>query len=263
MVAVSYEPLIRDMTWSYSRVKTFEDCKHKWYLKYILFPNHRGKDLFFASYGTLMHELLASYNKGEKTADQIRTEYIKDFKTKVRAKPPSRAVFENYFTDGLEYLKALRPSGNKILSVENKAEFSINSIPFVGYIDLVEEQDGGIILLIDNKSKVLKPRSSGKKPTKGDGELDIFLQQLYLYSYYIFVEYGQFPEKLCFNCFRKNLFIEEPFDKKAYECTIDWFLNKIEEITAEVAFRPSAEYFKCNHICEMQEYCDYYRLLKG
>jgi len=155
------------------------------------------------------------------------------------------------------------PSENKILSVENKAEFTIRSVPFVGYIDLVEQDNNGFILLIDNKSKVLKPRSLGKKPTKSDAELDTYLQQLYLYSYYIFAKYGQFPDKLCFNCFRKGLFVEESFNDEVYECTINWFLNKIEEIIAETEFSPSIEFSHCNYICEMQDYCNYYKLMKG
>ena len=33
---ICYAPLIDDMTWSYSRVKSFEDCPYKWFLKYIV-----------------------------------------------------------------------------------------------------------------------------------------------------------------------------------------------------------------------------------
>jgi len=244
-------------------VKTFDDCAYKWFLKYIKLPNIESKELFFASYGIFMHELLQAYNNGQKTADQIKKEYLTGFKTHVKAAAPSEAIFKSYFLDGLQYLNSIQPSGNKILSVENKAEFIIRSKPFVGYIDLIEQDNSGSILLIDNKSKVLKPRKVGKKPTKADNELNTYLKQLYLYSHYIFIQYGKFPSKLCFNCFRKGLFIEEPFNQEAYENAIDWFLNKIDEIISAQEFRPSIEYFKCQNICEMQDYCEYYKISKG
>jgi RecB family exonuclease len=263
MGEVSYEPLVRGMTWSYSRIKAFDDCPYRWFLKYIKYPECDKKNLFFASYGIFMHELLESFNKGEKTAEQVKSEYLRDFRARIRMRAPSEAVFKNYFTDGLQYLSTIKPSGREILSIENKAEFTINSMPFVAYFDLLEREQSGSILLIDNKSKVLKPRSNRTKPTKTDEELDTYLKQLYLYSYHIFARYGQFPSKLCFNCFRKSVFIEEPFSQEAYDNAIDWFLGKITEIVVETDFPPSVEYFKCQYLCEMQDYCDYYRLSKG
>ena len=210
-----------------------------------------------------MHELIASHNSGEKPAQQLKLEYINGFRSKVKAPAPSRKVFENYFTDGLNYFNSLSPSGNEKLMIEIKAEFKIDSIPFVGYIDLVERDNSGDILLIDNKSKALKPRSTGNKARKSDEELDEYLRQLYLYSYYIFAQYGRFPDKLCFNCFRKDLFIEEPFDKTAYERAIGWFLNKIEEIAVETEFNPDIDFFRCRYLCEMQDHCEYFKLNWG
>ena len=69
MGEVNYAPLIDDMVWSYSRIKAFEDCPYRWYLKYI--KRFHGKDMFFSSYGTFMHKLIELYHKGEKTPRQI------------------------------------------------------------------------------------------------------------------------------------------------------------------------------------------------
>lgn len=43
MGEVNYAPLIDDMVWSYSRIKAFEDCPYRWYLKYI--KKFHGKDM--------------------------------------------------------------------------------------------------------------------------------------------------------------------------------------------------------------------------
>ena len=51
------------MTWSMSRLKSYEDCPYGWFLKYI-----KGKsdcDRFYATYGSFMHRLLEQYYRGE------------------------------------------------------------------------------------------------------------------------------------------------------------------------------------------------------
>lgn len=53
MGEVNYAPIIQEMTWSYSRIKAFDDCHYRWYLQYI--RRLHGKDMFFASYGSFMH----------------------------------------------------------------------------------------------------------------------------------------------------------------------------------------------------------------
>ena len=93
-----------------------------------------------------------------------------------------------------------------MVGVEKKVDFVVNGIPFVGYIDFLGEKDGDLYV-VDNKSRILKPRSSRAKPTKADEELDAYLRQLYIYSAAVEEEYGKTPKSLCFNCFRDKLFI--------------------------------------------------------
>lgn len=199
MGEVNYAPLIDDMVWSYSRIKAFEDCPYRWYLKYI--KKFHGKDMFFSSYGTFMHKLIELYHKGEKTPRQIVDMYLQDFKTEVVGRAPNRKVFSSYFTGGLQYLKALQPFPYGMVGVEKKVDFVVNGIPFIGYIDFLGEKDGDLYV-VDNKSRILKPRSSRAKPTKADEELDAYLRQLYIYSAAVEEEYGKTPKSLCFNCFR-------------------------------------------------------------
>ena len=263
---ISYKHLIESMLWSHSRVKAFEDCPYCWYLKYIYYPAESpeiSKELFFASYGSFIHNLLKDYYKGEVSAFNIRTSYLTDFATGVKGFAPSKAIYENYFLDGFRYLSSLRPSENEVLSVEDKAEFVVSSTPFVGYIDLVERDCDGNIIITDHKSKDMKPRSKRKKPTLTDAELDSYLRQLYLYSHYIKEKYGQFPSVLRFNCFRKGVVIEQQFNMEAYKEAIAWHLQKIDEISAEQDFRPDIEFWKCRHLCECQDVCEYYQLSKA
>ena len=191
MGEVNYAPLIDDMVWSYSRIKAFEDCPYRWYLKYI--KKFHGKDMFFSSYGTFMHKLIELYHKGEKTPRQIVDMYLQDFKTEVVGRAPNRKVFSSYFTGGLQYLKALQPFPYGMVGVEKKVDFVVNGIPFVGYIDFLGEKDGDLYV-VDNKSRILKPRSSRAKPTKADEELDAYLRQLY--TGYYFEEVPEWIQRL-------------------------------------------------------------------
>ena len=69
MGEISYAPLIKDMVWSYSRIKAFYDCPYRWYLKYI--RKLHGKDMFFSDYGSFVHKLIELYYRGEKTQSQL------------------------------------------------------------------------------------------------------------------------------------------------------------------------------------------------
>lgn len=260
MGEVSYKPLIQDMTWSYSRIKAFTDCPYRWYLKYIRYPEENGKPMFFSDYGSFVHELIAAYYSGEKTADQVHIEYLTGFNDHVLGRAPNDKVFTNYFVSGSQYLRSIQPSENEVVAVEQKVETSVSDIPFVGYIDRIDRNKDGDLLVIDNKSRTLKPRSGKTKPTKADEELDDYLLQLYIYSSFVKDKYGMFPCQLCFNCFRNGTFIVEPFLPEKYEAALKWVSDMVAIIEEEKDFRPDMEYFKCRYLCEMNDRCDYYRL---
>ena len=254
---VIYEPLIRDMTWSYSRIRAFEDCPYRFYLKYIRFPGKNGKRLFFSDYGVFVHELIADYLTGRKSAEEAELTYLTRFRERVPSPAPSGKIFAGYFADGLAYLRGLRHPDSAVLAVEKREDFSVSGIPFTGCIDRVDEDRDGRLVITDNKSRALKQRSKKAKPTQGDAELDRYLRQLYLYAVPVRERYGRFPDKLCFNCFRSGLLIAEPFREAAYFDTLSW---KIEEIARETDFRPELEFFKCRYLCDMQDRCEYHEL---
>ncbi len=252
-----YEPLIRDMIWSYSRVKSFGDCPYRWFLRYI--KKHKGKELFFASYGTFAHKLLEQYYKGELSQDKLYSTYLGNFKEEVKGSAPDKKIFTNYFKDGLKYFKEFQPFPFETIAVEEKVDLNIDGVKFTGFIDYVGKDKDGIIV-VDNKSRNLKPRSNRSKPTKTDEELDSYLRQLYLYSAAIKSKFDCYPKELCFNCFRTQQLIREPFKIEEFHKAEEWLKSSVNAIAKETDFNPNMDYFKCKHLCEMQQYCDYYRL---
>lgn len=256
MADISYAPLIEGMTWSYSRIKTYEDCPYRWFLKYIRFPHFHGDGLFFAEYGKFLHELIAGYYSGEQNAAQTQLLYLEKFKDRVRGRPPTATVFQNYFSDGARYLRDIRPPPYPILAVEKQLSFHVSQYPFTGFIDFLGDDSG--LVVGDHKSRKFKPRSGRSPPTKGDLELDDYLRQLYLYSVAIESIYGSPPKRLCINAFRSGLMIDEPYREEAKDEACDWAKQKIEEITTKQEFDAAPEYFKCRYLCEMHHLCEYF-----
>jgi hypothetical protein len=206
-----------------------------------------------------MHKLIEQYYTNGKTPQELCDMYLQGFKDSVVGRAPNGTVFENYFRSGLQYLKRIQAFPYNMIAVEKKVDFNISGIQFVGYIDFLGEKDGEYYV-VDNKSRVLKQRSNRPKPTKADTELDSYLRQLYLYSAAVEQECGKPPKSLCFNCFRIPILIEEPFSEQAYADSKQWAADMVRKIADETDFSPDVEYFKCTHLCEMNESCEYFRL---
>lgn len=247
------------MTWSYSRITSFEDCPYRFLLNYILHKDKKKQ--FFSEYGGFVHELIAKYLTDEFDKDELSYYYLKNFQNVVPKNAPNFKVYSNYFNQGLEYLDSLNLPDNKTIAVEKRTDFEIEGKKFVGIIDLIQ-QDSGLIIC-DHKSRALKPRSKGKRYLKTDEELDKYLRQLYLYSIPVKEIYGEYPKQLRFNCFRTQTVITEPFSVKDFEKTKVWAVKMISKIEENDNWKPNAELFKCKYICDHCLNCEYYKMIGG
>lgn len=253
---VSYKPIIEDMVWSYSRVKSFIDCPYKWFLSYI--HNEEEKPMFYASYGSWSHNLINSFYNGTIKKDELPSAFLLGFSENVKGERPKQSTVEKYIKSGVEYFNNFKPFPFEKISVEEKIDFDIDGIPFIAIPDFIGSR-GGAIGVVDNKSRELSPRSSkpGKETAK-DRELDEMLVQLYIYSHAVYKKYGEMPRFLCFNCFRNRKFIEEPFSKDKYIKALDWAKKEVEAITNEDDFYPQVDFFRCKYLCGFHNECCYY-----
>lgn len=261
MSDVSYKPLIDDMVWSYTRVKSFEDCPYAWFLQYI--RKEPKVDKFYASYGSFIHSLLEKYYKGEANKDGLYLDFLLGFQEKVTGTRPKADVVSKYIESGKTYFQNLSELDMKIIAVEKKVAFELEGYPFVGYIDLLCETADGDIVIIDHKSADLKPRSNRKNPTQKDQELDEKLKQLYLYSIAVNDEFGKFPKYLCFNCFRNGNFIKTEFDENAFSDACKQIVEDVKLIEATSDFYPRIDYFYCKYLCGQSENCWYNEEIEG
>ena len=250
-----YKPLIEDMTWSYSRVKAFTDCPYRWFLKYIKkLPEEKQ---FYSSYGSLVHDILARYYLGLLSKDELPETFLFEYKKSVGGELPDEKVVRNYVNSAKNYLQNFRPLPYETVAVEKRIGFEIDGVPFVCFIDHLGKTKDGFVIT-DHKSKSMKARSRRAKPTEGDKLLDDMLRQLYVYAAAVKQRYGEFPVKLCFNSFRTNRLIEEPFRLQAYHEALDWAKEQIEEIRNAEEFLPHPDFFSCRYICGVHQQCCYY-----
>lgn len=250
-----YRPLIEDMCWSHSRITCFQDCPYRFFLRYI--SGCEQTPQFYASYGKFMHKLLELYYKGEISQEEMQIKFLFDFQREVQGDRPAPSTVEKYIRQGIEYLREFRPLPFTPLEIEKRVEFTVGERPFVGIIDYLGKTEDGSLVLVDHKSRDMKPRSGKAKPTLSDMELDRMLLQLYLYCKPVFEEYGEFPEELCFNCFRTGILIREPFRDDAYREALAWAEKSVAEIEGEEEFSPYIEFFSCTQLCDMRDFCCY------
>lgn len=251
---VSYRPIMEDMIWSHSRIGAYEDCPYKFFLKYI--KDYKDTDMFYASYGSFIHKLIESYYLGLLTKEDMLSAFLSGFSAQVKGDRPSEKIVSDYIQYGIQYMKQFQPFPFRMVAVEKKINFSIDGINMVGILDYIGEKDGKLYI-VDNKSRNLRHRSGRKKPTKYDEELDAMLRQLYLYAEALKQEYGQYPESLCFNCFRNQTFIEEPFVETVCKDVVSQTAAKVREIMDADDFHPNWEFFPCSYLCGVSQYCCY------
>ena len=259
--AVSYKPLIEDFVWSYSRLQQYQTCKWGFFLKYI-----RGwseEDTFYATYGSFMHEIIEGFYRGEMTKDDMLTKFLSSYQDRVHGSRPANVSGSSYIQKGIDYLKGFQPFPYNMVAVEEKIDFTIDGIPFRGIVDYIGEKDGELYI-VDNKSRDLKPRSQRPKPTVKDKELDKMLTQLYIYAAAVEQKYGKLPKELCFNCFKNQQFITEPFVMERYEESKKLAVDLVHEIEENLEWEDSEyDYFQCNFLCGLHNDCEIYLDEKG
>lgn len=254
-----YDLTIEPMEWSYSRLTAFEDCPYLWLQRYIY--NIPGQSKFFAQYGSLMHSILQQYLTGALRKQELVSYYLSHFVSDVTDKAPSHKIHMGYLEQGRQYLKTLSFPSRRIIKVEDEMRFQFAGHPFVGFLDVLSEDEDGHLYITDHKSRALKPRSNRIKPTLSDMELDKYLRQLYIYASAVSQLYGRYPDFLEFNCFRTGTWICEPF---RYEQMLDveaWAMRLIKQITATDDWYANLDFWFCKHICDMAVECEYEEFL--
>ena len=259
MNGINYEPLLRDMTWSFSRLSTYSSCPQQWRLHYLM--EEPEEEQFYASFGSFCHELIARYYNNELQRDELLPEFLQGYFNRVHGERPTPDTDSKYLDAGASYFEHFEPFPMVTELVEEPIMLNLDGLQFTGIIDYLgrDPENRDSLIIVDHKSADLKPRSKRKKPTKDDLKLDETLRQLYLYAGWVKAIYGVFPNELWLNCFRTGIIIKESFDAQKYEEAKEWAKAQVEKIMKEDLFLPTDDYYYCRYICGQHNNCDLYQ----
>lgn len=248
--------LLRDNhVYSYSQLSSFDECPYGFYLSKIERAEQQSNG--FAELGTLIHDLLDQWAKGEVAIEDLPKEYERRYPDEVVTRFPRMLAAKGYaekaFRQGLEYFENFDGfEGYTIIAAEERFKTEINGRPFVGVVDMiVRDNTTDELIVLDHKSK--------SKTAFKQAEKEMYRQQL-LYSKYVYEQYGCWPDRLMFNLFKEGgIKPEKPFDKNEYDEALAWATEKIErmeeyDILDWLSSKPEGDFF-CHEICSVRQHC--------
>lgn len=235
--------------YSFSKLSSWWTCPYGFFQRYI--EHKAGIGNAFSSFGTLVHEIMEEYAKGEIELWDLAQAYEWRFDSAVPEKFPYNKYVDlrkTYYEQGLNFLKTFQGYEEvNILGVEEEFVLDIDDWQFTGVIDLVFQDKDGRLIIRDYKSKA---------KFKNENEKAQYARQLYLYSLYVKEKYGRYPDELQFLMFRKQ---KDPvrieFDVNDLEESLQWAKDTVRIIRNTFDYPAQCDEFYGENLCNHREYC--------
>lgn len=243
---------MQDWTWSYSRLRMFEQCPYAFFRKYI--DGMRGGGNFYSDYGGLVHDIHDLYYSGLLEKDEVERAFLNLCDTELTHKIDAQTR-GRFIAQGMRYFREGIYSPPGVVFSEKRIDSELGGVKFTGIIDLLYK-DGGKTVICDHKTHDLRPRSK-RGGTKSDKELDEYLTQLFLYAKLAQKELGIDVDAVEFNCFRFGNVIREPVTEEAVDKAVKWALDTVHRAEETEIFNPEPDFWYCNKLCDMRFDCDY------
>ena len=144
---------------SFSQLRQVEQCPYAAYLLKTL--NVEPIDNGFAQAGTLAHQILAMWAKGQADIHDLPEIWTQEFSKRVTVPFPTFLAAKDYanklFTSVLKYFQNFKGfPGFEVIGAEKEFTSSLAGERFIGIIDLVlRNKETGKLTLVDHKSSSL------------------------------------------------------------------------------------------------------------
>lgn len=240
--------------YSFSKLSSFHQCPLQYWYTYI--AREQGENNAFAQYGSFVHSLLERWGKDELAEYELLGEYENGFFDRVTQEfPPNKYtdLSKKYYDDGVQFLSNFEGvDAKEILGVEEHFEEPIaaadgrDSFIIQGFIDLIYIDSAGRLVVHDWKSKA---------KFKNPAEQKKYARQLYIYSIYVKLRYGKFPDLLRFHMFRNSKDVDIKFNIDDYYEAINWMQETVKEIRDCGEFESRPDDFYCQYLCDMRLKC--------
>lgn len=252
-----YRNILDKMTWSYSRLKAYENCPYSWYRRYI--EGEVGEGTFYADNGKAMHQVFHELISGKLSINDAPLRYLElfeDITTTVK-----QDIMDKTYDACVGYLCELDGNvleGYRVIGSEIKVNYLVYGYSFLGFIDLLVRDSDGNLIIIDHKSSAPFLKKDGKPRATTKEQFDGYKRQMYLYSEAVYQKFGEYPTKLVFHHFKDGgkLTVVD-FDKREHDYAIAWALGVIEKIYKDEEFLAIPKTGFCYRLCDYRYDCDY------
>ncbi len=261
MIIIIQKFILDDFCWSFSSLDTYDRCPLCFYKQYIkCLPSTGG---CFDQFGTLCHNCLEKYAKGELAEYELSKEYKDNFDNIITGYFPFK-LRDNYYKKGIEYFDNFNGFDDReILGVEEEYFFKIEDYNFRGKLDIECPSE-----IIDHKTKgrlhllrLTKKHNKNDYIKMIDGRYIHFTDFVQQYTYCIPYKekYGKYPKLLNLNMVRLNDWYTVEFNEDDFERSKKWLTNKITSIynAKEFLRGENITEFWCSYICSQRYNCPY------
>lgn len=255
---MNYSNILDDMTWSFSRLHSWEQCPYAFYLKYI--EKREGESNYYASNGKCMHEVFEAILKNKITLDECTTFYADNYE--LICETTKQSTMDSTYEKCMDYLCVIQDIDLRkyeIIGVELKLDFKIGKYKFIGYADLVvRNKENGEVILVDHKQATHFLKKDGS-PLKN--QLNNFLsykKQMYMYCKGLKEALDINVDKIVWHHFKDNGELTIiPFETDEYEETMRWVIDTIEQIKNDKEFINKSSFVMCSSLCDYRNDCEY------
>lgn len=255
---MSYAKLIDEMTFSFSRLHSYEQCPYLFYLKYI--EKRVGESNFYAQNGKAMHEVFEELLTEKIKVDDCPSIYADKFD--LICETERESIMESTYEKCIDYLCEIDDIDRdlyEVIGVEMNLEFKVGKYKFTGFADLVVKNKlTGEVILVDHKQAGHFLKKDGT-PLKN--QLENFLaykKQMYLYCKGLKDQHGIQVDKIVWHHFKDGgQPTVIPFVKEELDETIDWAKKLIAKIKKDKKFEYKDSYLMCKSLCDYRNDCEY------
>lgn len=152
--------------WSYSRLSTFKNCQHEYYLSRIL--KKENENNYWAILGKLSHDALEDFYNGKIKYDDMLTRFehnfldyeMSDLKF-VKDEAQNERMIKKYKDCMVHFFKNHHIVPFKVIS-EREVWIDLGIAAFIGYIDAIHKDEDGNFVITDYKTSSMGAEYKGE-----------------------------------------------------------------------------------------------------
>ena len=266
-----------EVTYSFSRLKLFNECRHAYFLSYVMKCDKKPN--IYSEIGTTIHELLEDIQGGKEITPEERVEIFEDKVDECKIfgiEFVNEKIEEKYIENIKHCLMNFKPLKGKKFEIEKEIELEVDGHKLTGFIDLIVHNDDNTVSVIDFKTS---SKYAKKDLSKNANQLIIYGLALEQLGYkvrdvkWMMLKYCQVQGKRGSKMIERreledgqkfeDCFVEYPYNEVSKMECIDWIIDTIEEIESLTTYDTwehkdinKGNSFYCSNICSVCGKCE-------